>query len=266
MKIFFYVIQILLILLFQNASAKRYINNRIATISPWEVGISSGVSLFVNSFNPEKGALNKQINYWHSDVNPGIELFVVRNISPSLGIEINWLNTRFTGTWDDKWPPHPISSNYESPLTYNTQINQFDLMMVFNADQIMLPGDEEDPRHLFFKAGIGISEIKDNKKFYPGITYTRISFALGVGYSVSLNERIKLQIGSTFRSVNTDNIDGVHVVANDENGKLVHYMKVFEVFNYSYLRVSYNLGDFGSKKYKGASRNRGLIFRIFRTN
>ena len=52
-------------------------------------------------------------------------------------------------------------------------------------------------------------------------------------------------IGSTFRFVNTDNLDGVHVVSTDLNGKTVEYMKVYEIYNYTYLRVSYNLGDIG---------------------
>ena len=133
---------------------------------------------------------------------------MVRNISPSLGVEINWLNTRLTGTWNNKWPALPISTSYQSPLTYNSQINQFDVMMVFNLNQIMLPGDEEDVWHLFFKSGIGITKIKDKKKFYPdGSSYARMSFALDAGLSVSLSERIKLMIGSTFRFVNTDNLD-----------------------------------------------------------
>lgn len=250
MKIILVLIQILFVLLFQIASAKRPFNKNASVITPWEIGLSSGTSLFMTSVNPESNALNQQLNYWNNSINPGVGLFAVRNISPSIGIEVNWLNTRLTGKWDNKYPPHLVSAGRESPLTYNTQINQFDLMVVFNADQIMLPGDPEDNGHFFIKTGIGASLIKDTKKFYPGITYTRISYALGAGYSLSLNERIILQIGSIFRSVNTDNLDGVHVVANDKNGQLVHFMKIFEIYNYSYLSVSYRIGYFGSKKRK----------------
>ena len=250
MKIPLYITQILVILFFQSAMAKGPFDKKMPVISPWEISFSSGVSIFVTSVNPEPGAINNQVNYWHNHVNPGLGLFVTRNISPSIGIEVNWLNTRLTGTWNNKYPPHLISAGRENPLTYNSQINQFDLMVVLNVDQIMLPGDPEDNSHFFIKTGIGASMIKDNKKFYPGITYTRISYALGVGYSLSLNERIKLQLGSTFRSVDTDNLDGVHVVANDKNGQLVHFMKIFEIYNYSYLSVSYRMGNFGSKKRK----------------
>lgn len=247
MKIIFVLIQILFFLLI-NVSAKKPFNPRTPVVTPWEIGLSSGVSIFMTSVNPESNAMDQRLNYWNNSINPGVGLFAVRNISPSIGIEVNWLNTRLTGTWNDKYPPHLVSAGRESPLTYNSQINQFDLMAVFNADQILLPGDPEDNGHFFLKTGIGVSLINDTKKFYPGITYTRISFAFGAGYSYSLNEKINIQIGSTFRSVNTDNLDGVHVVANDKNGQLVHFMKIFEIYNYSYLSVSYRMGYFGSKK------------------
>jgi hypothetical protein len=250
MKNILYLTQILVILFFQSASAKRPFDKKSPVISPWEIGFSSGVSIFVTSVNPEPAAINNQVNYWHNSINPGVGLFAVGNISPAIGVEVNWLNTRLTGKWDNKYPPHLVSVGRENPLTYNSQINQFDLMLVINVDQMMLPGDPEDSGHFFIKTGIGFSEIKDNKKFYPGITYARISYALGAGYSVSLNEKLKLQIGSTFRSVNTDNLDGVHVVVNDKNGQLVHFMKIFEIYNYSYLSVSYRIGNFGSSKYR----------------
>ncbi len=247
MKIILYITQILVILFFQSASAKKPGQKR-ATVTPWEIGFSSGVSLFLTSVNPDPTAINSKINYWNSEVNPGVGLFAARNITPSLGIEINWLNTRLSGTWNSEWPSHPVSAGRENPLKYNSQINQFDLMMVLNVDQILLPGDLEDTGHFFIKTGIGLSEIKDNKKFYSGVNYARLSYALGAGYSVSLNKQIKLQIGSTFRIVKTDNLDGVHVVANDKSGQMVHYLHIYEIYNYSYLRVSYSIGEFGSKK------------------
>ena len=49
-------------------------------------------------------------------------------------------------------------------------------------------------------------------------------------------------IGSTFRSVNSDNRDGVHVLGSDINGKLVNFLKIDEIYNYSYMSLSYNLG------------------------
>jgi len=241
---------ILLLLFFHSASAQRNLKAQGGTVSPWEIGISGGASSFVTSVNPEAIESNNQINYWNRDINPGVGLSIARNISPSLGIELNWLNTRLTGSWNNIWPQHPISAGRESPLTFNGQINQFDLMMTFNINQIILPGDLEDKWHFYLKTGVGLANIHDKMKFYPGITYNRFSAALDAGLSFSLSDKIKLQIGSTLRSVNTDNLDGVHVVSTYIDGQTTYFMKVFEIYNYSYLRVSCNLGKFGNGKSK----------------
>jgi len=194
----------------------------------------------VTSVNFNPGAPNKNINYWNNNLNPGIGLSVLRNFSPAVGLEINWLNTRLTGKWNDNWPPLPISVGRETPLTYNSQINQFDLMIGINLNQIMLPGDNEDVWHLFIKTGAGIADIHDNKKFYPGINYVRLSFPLDLGLSVSISKRMKFQIGSTLRFVNTDNLDGVHVTYTNLNGDTVTPTHILEIYNYTYLKYLEN--------------------------
>lgn len=265
MKIKFCLTLILCILLFQGASAQKRWNTRNASVSLWEIGLSGGVSSFVTSVNPGPGAPNSQINYWYRNINPGIGLSVVRNFSPSLGVEMNWLNTRLTGRWNDKWPAVGISAVPGTPLNFNSQINQFDLLVTFNMNQLMLPGDEEDLWHIFFKTGIGIANINDKKNFFPGDSpYSKLSLALDAGVSVSISDKLKLLAGSTFRFVNTDNLDGVHVVSTDMNGHLVSWMKVFEIYNFTYLRVSYSLGDFGPGKSKSTLRNNKGKFRIHR--
>jgi len=225
-------------------------------ITPWEIGLSTGASIFGTSFNQDANAMYKRHSYWYRDINPGIGLFVVRNISPSLGIEISWLNTCLSGRWNKGWPTLPVLAALEGPLTFSSQINQFDLMMVFNINQIMLPGDEEDSGHFFIKTGVGISKIKDNKKFYPETNSAAMSFALGGGYSFSLNEKIKLQVGNVLRAANTDNLDGVHVVNKNKSGKLTEFTQIVEVYNYTYFSVSYSFGDFGSQKSKSSFKRR----------
>lgn len=248
MKIIFYLTQILVFLFFDIVSAKTPVNRGMPVITPWEIGLSTGASIFGTSFNQDANAIYKRHSYWYRDINPGIGLFAVRNISPSLGIEINWFYTRLSGKWNKGWPTLPVLLDQESPFTFSSQINQFDLMIVFNLDQIMLPGDEEDIGHFFIKTGIGISKIKDNKGFYPDINSSALSIALGGGYSFSLNEKIKFQVGNILRAVNTDNLDGVHVVNKNKSGKLTEFTQIVEIYNYTYLSVSYNFGDFGSQK------------------
>lgn len=48
-----------------------------------------------------------------------------------------------------------------------------------------------------------------------------MSYALGHGYAISLNDKIKLQIGSTTIAVSSDNIDGLHLVPKDTGGQIV---------------------------------------------
>jgi len=245
MKITYCLTPILVLLLFQGASARGYMRRGEGYIAPWEFGISGGVTMFLTSVNPTPGATNSTINYWHNDLNPGVALSVVRNLSPSLGIEVSWLNSRLTGKWNTKWPAYSTAPGLENPLTYDTQFNQLDLMANFNLSQIILPGDEEDPWHLFMKAGVGVAQIKDNKNFFPGDSPAiKMSFALEVGVSVSLGEKIKLMVGSNFHSVNTDSMDGVHVFSTDKKGKTIAYLNIFEIYNFSYLKVSYNFGNF----------------------
>ena len=245
MKITYCLTPILVLLLFQGASARGYMRRGEGYIAPWEFGISAGVTTFLTSVNPTPGAANSTINYWHNDLNPGVALSVVRNLSPSLGIEVSWLNSRLTGKWNTKWPPYSTAPGLENPLTYDTQFNQLDLMANFNLSQIILPGDEEDPWHLFMKAGVGVAQIKDNKNFFPGDSPAiKMSFALEAGVSVSLGEKIKLMVGSNFHSVNTDSMDGVHVFSTDKKGKTIAYLNIFEIYNFSYLKVSYNFGNF----------------------
>lgn len=265
MKINFCLTFILTFLLIQGVSAQKRRTYQNASVSQWEIGLSGGVSTFVTSVNPGPGAPKSSINYWNRDLNPGIGLSVVRNISPTIGIELNWLNTRLTGSWNNKWPAVGISVYKETPTTFNSQINQFDLMATFNMNQMMLPGDEEDLWHIFLKTGLGIAHINDKKNFFPGDNpYTKLSLALDAGVSVSISDKLKLLAGSTFRFVNTDNLDGVHVATTGINGQVVSWMKVYEIYNFTYLSVNYRLDDFGIKKSKATVKNRKGKFKVYR--
>lgn len=119
MKLNIFLTPVLVILLFQGVSAQWRPGKASAGITQWEIGLSGGVSTFMISVNPTSGAPAKQINYWNRDVNPGVGLSVVRNISPAIGIELNWLNTRLTGKWKNSYPLPLISEGHEIPLTFN---------------------------------------------------------------------------------------------------------------------------------------------------
>jgi hypothetical protein len=237
MKTIFSLTQILIILIFVGFSAQGQQSKDPNKITPWEIGLSAGVSSFITSVNPE--AAPHRINYWNNDLNPGIGLSLTHNISPSLGVEGVWLNTRLTGQWNNRFPPLPVAAGHDNPLTFNSGINQFDLLMAFNVNQILLPGEKEDPWHIFVKTGIGLTLINDQKRFYSNDhPYQKYGLTLDAGFSCSLSRRMKLQAGSAWRFVDTDNLDGVHVTSSDGTA----YYKVYEIYNYNYLRLTYCLG------------------------
>ena len=242
-KISFCILFVQIILFFQNASAQTTPENK-GSITPWEIGVSGGFSMFLTSVNPEAAATSNRINYWNQGINPGFGISLTRNFSPYWGVEINWLNTRLTGTWDNKWALPSFSERYVSPFTFDTRINQFDVMIPFNVNQMFIPDVEEDPWHLFIKPGFGLALITDTKKFYPdGSFYIRPSAVIDAGLSVSLSAKLKLMVGTTFRFVDTDNLDGVHVFPELINGTTRNYMKVYEIYNFNYLRLSYCIGQ-----------------------
>jgi hypothetical protein len=243
------LIQSVIIILFQSALLYGQTSNSTGIISPWEIGVSTGVTTFLTSINSKAIAPSRRINYWYANLNPCVGLSVARNISPAFGMEFNWLNTRLTGRWNDNWPAHPLSFGQESPFTFNSSINQFDLMMTLNLNQIMLPGEIEDPWHFFIKTGIGLSCIKDNKKFYQVSNYQSMSIPLDVGISFSLSERVKLLMGSTWRLVKSDHVDGVQVVYTDVSGNISNELgTIYELYNFTYISITYGFGHFSSKK------------------
>lgn len=256
MKYIISIVTLFLLFLTGNSYAQKSSHSRSGQMAPWEIHVSSGVSFFVTSVNPQS-SVNRNVNYWSRDPNPGVSVAFTKNITPSFGLEINWLRTRLSGTWNNQYLALPIAERYESPLTFKSKINQFDLMMTFNLNQIFLPGEIEDKWHLFIKPGIGVSLIKDTKAFYSYLGYySRISYLLDAGFSYSISSRVKLKVGSTFRGSNTDNYDGVHVGGRNPDGSTFDYLHAFEFYNYNYLGLTINLGLFDAFGRVKSNRNR----------
>lgn len=241
-KIYFCITPVVVILFLQGASAQR--NEKKPSITPWEVGLSGGVSVFLASVNPGATGTSNRNNFWNNDLNPGAGLSVTRNFSPFWGLELNWLNTRLSGRWKEGLPVPGIFAEHGIPLTYDTRINEFDLMIAFNINQTLIPDVEEDNWHIFVKPGVGFAHIIDTKKFYPdGSSYNRPSFVFDAGLSVSLNAKIKLIFGSTFRLVNTDNLDGIHESSTYLYTSTANFKRGYEIYNFNYLRLSYCFGN-----------------------
>jgi hypothetical protein len=214
------------------------------SITPWEIGINGGVSTFIISINPEVPRKGNRINFWNRDINPGAGLSLTKNFSPFWGLELNWLYTKLSGTWNNKYPLPYFAMGNTTLLTFDTRINQIDLMVPLNINQMIIPDVDQDRWHFYVKPGIGITQITDTKKFYSdGSSYIRPSINFEAGVSIALNANFKLMFGSTIRFVDTDNLDGLHVDAVKINGSTAKYLKVYEIYNFSYIRLSYCFGQ-----------------------
>jgi len=222
----------------------------------WEFGFTGGASQFRNSINPNSDATFKKFNYWNADYNTAITVSIIKNFSPKFSAEFEFLTTKLSGSWNENSgygiPLPATSQNLPSP--FKTGINQFTLMFVPNLNKIVAPNSANDKWYLFIKLGIGASFLKEYKGLYPygkgnGFEY---ALAYGGGLSYTINEKIKLKLGTTWYRVESDRLDGVHTMrpvqspdARDDNS--VFYFNLKELYVYPYVGMTYGFGQIQSK-------------------
>jgi len=90
---------ILMIIICHAAIAKKFNSQSKYKTRLFEVGLSLGGASFITSFNPDIKANDKFVNYWHNKINPGVGFSVTRNISPTFGICLNYLQTTSRHKW-----------------------------------------------------------------------------------------------------------------------------------------------------------------------
>ena len=252
---------ILIIFISQGAIAQNW-NNRSKKDNNrlFEIGISIGGASFVSTYNPNPEPPETFINYWNNDINPGIGVSIANNISPVFGIEIGYLHTSLTGTWNDKWPPYPVGAGYDTPLTYDNSINQYELLFAFNISKLISPRTATGKWNVYVRTGPGITNIIDHKEFYNdqyNHNYNRFSWTLDPGVSYQINDRFKLKAGSSWKIVTTDNVDGIHIYFDKPGWN--YNNNITEFYQYTYVSVHYCLGRYFDAKGKTKSgRNSGI--------
>ncbi|NEW84835.1 MAG: hypothetical protein GZ094_21040 [Mariniphaga sp.] len=222
----------------------------------WEFGFTGGASQFRNSINPNSDADVKKFNYWNSDYNAAITVSIIKNFSPKFSAEFEFLTTKLSGSWNPNnvyGIPLPATAQ-NLPPPFKTGINQFTLMFVPNLNKIVAPNSANEKWYLFVKLGIGASFLKDYQALYSygtGNGY-ELAFAYGGGLSYTINEKIKLKLGSMWYWVDTDRLDGVHTMrpiqspsARDDNS--VFYFNIKERYMYPYIGMTYGFGQIQSK-------------------
>lgn len=173
------------------------------------------------------------------------------------GIGLNYLHTSLSGAWNDKWSPQPVAINGTDPATYNSSVNQYELLLDVNISKLVAPLTASDKWNIFIRTGPGLTTIKDNIAFYTdqlNIKFNRFSFAFEPGVSFRISDRIKFKAGTSMRIVFSDNLDGVHLFSSDP-GWSYNY-SISEIYQYTYLSINYCLARKITVKHNLRSGNR----------
>jgi len=247
------IVFILLCFTQSTVAQRRRFNSDV--MNSWEFGFSGGVSQFLTSINPNSDATYKKFNYWNNDFNSAVTLSVTKNFSPKFGAEFEFLTTKLSGSWNTNSPygvPLPATpTNFPGP--FKTGINQFSLLLVPNLNKIIAP-NSSSKWNLFVKVGISALLLKEYSGLYEYVKDNGFKYALayGGGFSYTINEKLKIKLGSMWYIVDTDRLDGVHTMrpfqspdARDDNS--VFYFNVKERYMYPYIGVTYGIGKAQSK-------------------
>jgi hypothetical protein len=192
--------------------------------SSWEVGVSCGISRFINTINPNLDAAYDKFNYWNPDFNAAFSLSIIKSISPSMNAEIRWFTTKLSGSWnpDNGYPVPPLAltQGLVYPNPFKTGINQFDLLLSLNLFQVFAPNRSFDQMNLFVKGGAGAVIVRDYEALYPNNQGNHmIDYALVYGgeFSYQINSKIKIKIEAFLNRVESDRLDGIQQLLPGQN-------------------------------------------------
>jgi len=250
------VLFVVILLIFAQSTVAQYSRRRATVESSWEFGFSGGASKFLTSINPNSDALYKKFNYWNADYNAAITLSVIKNFSPKFSAELELLTTKLSGVWNkDNAYGFPFPSTMENPPgPFKTGIKQFNLLFVANLNQIVAPKKASDRWYVFVKVGGGYANIKAYSSLFPydkgaGLKY---SITYGGGLSYTINEKIKIKLGSMWYRIESDRLDGIHTTKPGVEKILSDadfYFNVKERFIYPYIGMTYSVGELKSKSH-----------------
>jgi len=249
------LIAVIMLFVVQNSVAQYSRRSGSGDRNTWEFGFTGGASQFLNSINPNSDATFKKFNYWNADYNAALTVSIIKNFSPKFSAELEFLTTKLSGSWNENNSygiPLPATAQ-KLPSPFKTGIKQFSLMFVPNLNKIVAPNSANEKWYLFAKLGIGATLLKELKPaLFPysktsGIKYTLV---YGGGLSYTINEKIKLKLGTTWYRTESDRLDGVHtskpeIVVLTKNEDLVYNVK--EKYLYPYIGMTYGFGQIQSK-------------------
>ncbi len=253
----YYILAAIMTFITQNSYAQN-LGKSVNYNNSWEIGFSGGVSKYLESANPHANAVYKRFNYWNADYNGNFSLFLIKNISPTFWAEIEWVNTKLSGSWNpaNGYPVPPNISDADLPI-FKTGINQWHLIHGINLNQLIAPAIATNKWHTFIMGGVGMTLVKglaSNDLFSDKF---ELLFLYGGGIEYKINTKIRVRIETAINKIRTDRLDGFHTVDNNS----FSISRINESYQYSSIGMSYRLGKAESmyrkirnSKFKSVSR------------
>ena len=185
-------------------------------------------------------------------VGVAVQVFIV-GAPEGGGGEFEFQTTKLSGNWNEnngyQVPPLALKQGLPYPTPFKTGVNQFNLMLVANLNQIVIPNGASDKWYLFVKGGGGgafLNEFSALFKYAKPGNEIEYNIVYGGGLSYQINDKIKLKLGVTWYKVETDRLDGVHTLKPgvvEVTGNSDFYFNIKERYIYPYVGMTYVLGQ-----------------------
>ena len=197
----------------------------------WEIGVNAGVANFLGSTSISKDAMLKSFREFNIDMDFGYGLFVKKNFTHVFALEGAYNGTNLTG-----------SPTFPGDKAFKTGIGEFDLNTVWNMSNLLSKNKFDRKIYWYTKIGAGLTHV-NNKEFTPSSTvqgpWRYWTIPVGTGVAFRLSDNVKLDLGTQFYWVNTNQLDG-----KMQGGNGYNYLigQVREQYLYTHVGVSYMLG------------------------
>ncbi len=201
----------------------------------WEIGINAGVTNFTGNTNISKQSLWNHFNHFNSDLNFGYGLFVRKNFTSVFALEGAYNGTTLTGT--------PKTTGNKA---FKSGVNEFALNSVWNMNNLFSKNKFDRKIYWYTKLGAGMTHVNQKEFSLPETVQGPWRFwtvPVGTGLVFRLTDNLKLDVGTQYSFVNTNNLDGVMQYAvpkGDYPGYLIGQIR--ESYLYTHAGLTFSLG------------------------
>jgi outer membrane protein OmpA-like peptidoglycan-associated protein len=207
----------------------------------WEIGINAGVANFTGNTNISKPSFGNHFKQFESDLGFGYGLFIRKNFTSVFALEGAYNGTKLTGT-------PKAGTGYNA---FSTGINEFALNTVWNMNNLFSKNKFDRKVYWYTKLGAGMTHVNQNEFTLPETVQGPWRFwtvPVGTGLVFRLTDNLKLDVGTQYSFVNTNNIDGVMQHADPE-GDYPGYLigQIRESYLYTHAGLTFSLGKKAEK-------------------